>query len=195
MRWTLARDAVWTPWKNGGGVTRQIAAYPEDAGLDDFGWRISTARVESEGPFSHFAGIDRTLAIVEGQLQFAQEGQALRTVGVNDAPLVFAGEAAVTAAPLGGSVLDFNLMTRRGRWRSGLAMQLLRGSEAVTIDAPAKGWIFVYVAAGNSAFEVGEPETLLQAADGMLLAPGDAGIRLRSQSGCRLLVATLLPAG
>ena len=39
---------------------------PEGASLDTFDWRISMARVASDGPFSEFPGIDRTLAVVEG---------------------------------------------------------------------------------------------------------------------------------
>ena len=55
------------PWKNGGGETTEIAVFPAGAGLDDFDWRVSMARVESSGPFSVFPGIDRTLAILEGE--------------------------------------------------------------------------------------------------------------------------------
>ncbi|MBV9975040.1 MAG: HutD family protein, partial [Hyphomicrobiales bacterium] len=49
------------PWKNGGGETTEIIASPEGAGLDEFDWRISMARVATDGPFSRFAGVDRTL--------------------------------------------------------------------------------------------------------------------------------------
>ena len=33
------------PWKNGAGVTTEIAVFPESAGLDDFEWRLSMATV------------------------------------------------------------------------------------------------------------------------------------------------------
>src|ERR1700720_3517473 len=61
-----ASDCLTTPWKNGGGSTTEIAAAPEGASLDIFDWRISMARVASDGPFSDFPGIDRTLAVVSG---------------------------------------------------------------------------------------------------------------------------------
>jgi environmental stress-induced protein Ves len=38
-----ARDVPATPWKNGGGVTREIAVHPQGAGFDDFVWRLSMA--------------------------------------------------------------------------------------------------------------------------------------------------------
>ena len=55
-----------TPWKNGGGTTREIAAFPPGAGLDDFGWRLSVAEVERDGPFSVFSGVDRTIVLLDG---------------------------------------------------------------------------------------------------------------------------------
>ena len=38
-------DLIASPWKNGGGVTREIAAYPHGAGFDTFIWRVSLADV------------------------------------------------------------------------------------------------------------------------------------------------------
>ena len=54
------------PWKNGKGATLELAIAPPGAGLDDFDWRISSARVEGAGPFSHFPGIDRSLGLLSG---------------------------------------------------------------------------------------------------------------------------------
>ena len=54
------------PWKNGGGETVEVIVHPEGASLSDFGWRVSMATVASDGPFSVFPGIDRTIVVVEG---------------------------------------------------------------------------------------------------------------------------------
>ena len=48
------------PWKNGGGSTTEIAVAPPGAGFDSFDWRISLATISHSGPFSTFAGIDRS---------------------------------------------------------------------------------------------------------------------------------------
>jgi environmental stress-induced protein Ves len=61
-----ASECRTTAWKNGGGSTTEIAVAPMGASLDDFDWRVSMARVASDGPFSEFAGIDRTLDILKG---------------------------------------------------------------------------------------------------------------------------------
>ena len=45
-------DLVAAPWKNGGGVTREVAAFPSHARLNYFVWRVSIADVAQAGPFS-----------------------------------------------------------------------------------------------------------------------------------------------
>lgn len=54
------------PWKNGGGVTTEIAIGPVGATVDDFRWRVSRAQIDSDGPFSVFPGITRWIALMEG---------------------------------------------------------------------------------------------------------------------------------
>ncbi len=75
MKLYRAHDHKRMPWKNGGGETVEIAVFPPGAGVDDFDWRISMATVASDGPFSIFPGIDRTLSILDGAgLSLKMEG-------------------------------------------------------------------------------------------------------------------------
>jgi hypothetical protein len=53
-------------WKNGTGRTTEIDVHPPRAALDAFDWRISVADVARSGPFSRFAGIDRTIVVIAG---------------------------------------------------------------------------------------------------------------------------------
>ncbi len=109
-----------TPWKNGGGSTREIACWPQGAGFDDFLWRVSIARIAASGPFSRFAGVDRVITLLEG------DGVRLQGHGVNHrldqplAPFAFSGDNAIDCTLLGGPSSDFNVMTRRGRLRATL---------------------------------------------------------------------------
>ena len=54
------------PWKNGLGVTTELAkrCWPADA--EAFAWRVSRAAVASDGAFSAFPGVDRTLLVLPG---------------------------------------------------------------------------------------------------------------------------------
>ena len=66
MKIVRASEQRAMPWKNGGGITYEVAVFPAiSPSLDDFDWRVSMARVAADGPFSLFPGIDRSLAIVE----------------------------------------------------------------------------------------------------------------------------------
>lgn len=111
-----AADRVAVPWKNGGGVTREVAAFPPGAGMEDFGWRVSIADVEAAGPFSRFDGIDRILTVLEGSLRLAFAGEADAIVLGPGDRRAFAGDAAVTGTPIGNNVRDLNIMVRRGLW-------------------------------------------------------------------------------
>lgn len=118
MRILRATDHRVMPWKNGGGTTTEIAVYPEGAGLDTFEWRVSMARVETDGPFSAFPGVERTLAILDGEgIRLDTEGQKPVELTARSKPLGFAADVKTSAALLGGPVTDLNVMTRRGTWK------------------------------------------------------------------------------
>jgi environmental stress-induced protein Ves len=108
------------PWKNGAGLTREIATSPPDATLDAFDWRLSVAEVDREGPFSAFPGIDRCITLLRGAGLRLRSGDSLidHRLDTTGAPFCFAGEAAIDATLLGGPSADLNVMTRRGRWRA-----------------------------------------------------------------------------
>ena len=105
-----------TPWKNGSGVTREIAAAAASVGSETPpDWRISMATITEDAPFSVFPGIARTLGIVDGagiELDVAGRTRLLR---VGDAPEEFPGDVPASARPLEGPVLDLNLMVDPSR--------------------------------------------------------------------------------
>src|SRR5262249_28338392 len=114
-------------WKNGGGITTEIAIDPSGAGLDDFNWRLSMAQLKTPGAFSKFPGVGRLLLSLEGRIDLTiGGGRAGLTPG--GPAIQFPGEAEVSAdlprRSAGGfqAALDFNVMVRRGR----IAAQLRR---------------------------------------------------------------------
>ena len=119
------------PWKNGGGTTTEIAVAPSGAGLDDFDWRISLATITQSGPFSSFPGIDRSLALVQGDGVLLDFGDERFVLSPSEPLIEFAGEDAVHATVTGALTTDFNVMTRRGRCRHRLEPLVVRGSEAL----------------------------------------------------------------
>lgn len=118
------RECPSTPWKNGGGSTKQLLISPSNADLSNFDYRISIARVSSCGPFSQFIGIDRQLCLLEGEgLKLHIQEDSLDSCAIltsNDAPFNFKGETQIESQLLDDPVLDFNVMTKRGRYSSNI---------------------------------------------------------------------------
>ncbi len=107
------------PWKNGGGVTREIACYPAGADLQSFEWRISIADITHDGPFSDFSGIDRVITLLSGKgvrlvSQQGEKGDIDHLLDEPFQPFYFSGDLPITADLLDGPCQDFNVMTRRG---------------------------------------------------------------------------------
>ncbi|MGQ2918947.1 HutD/Ves family protein [Rhizobium oryzihabitans] len=114
MKILRASEYKTMPWKNGGGVTVEIAIHPPGASVDAFEWRISMATVAQDGPFSSFPGIDRTLAIIEGNgMALAIAGDEPVALTTKSTPLPFAADVPVDASLMDGSIVDLNIMTRR----------------------------------------------------------------------------------
>lgn len=107
-----------TPWRNGGGVTREVAASPSGSGFADFDWRISIASVTRGGPFSVFPGADRELAVLAGELRLSIEGHADVIVRPRSPSIHFPGEVPCVGDPGDAPVTDLNVMTRRGKLAS-----------------------------------------------------------------------------
>ncbi|HVX76888.1 MAG TPA: HutD family protein [Bradyrhizobium sp.] len=131
MKIIRAIDCRTTRWKNGGGSTTEIAIEPPDASLECFDWRISMAQVASDGPFSEFPDIDRTLAVVNGSgLQLSIDGKPPVRLDRGSDPIQFPGDVATSARLLSGEISDLNVMTRRTRF----GHRLLRIQEPVSSD-------------------------------------------------------------
>lgn len=148
------------PWKNGGGETAEIVASPAGAALEAIDWRLSMAVVGSDGPFSSFPGIDRTLTILDGDgLRLTVHGDGVHVLTRASPPLAFPADAPAYATLMGGAVTDLNVMTRRGTLRHAVerieltdsvrrrvtgatvAIVCCEGEIGCDIDGSAAGWL------------------------------------------------------
>ena len=116
MRILRATERQALPWKNGGGLTREVLAHPPGSDLGHFDWRLSIAEIHRAGPFSRFPGIERRMAVLAGCLRLSVDEGAALSVSPDTPPVEFSGEVPAFAAPVGGPVTDLNLMMRRGRF-------------------------------------------------------------------------------
>ena len=102
-------DAPATPWRNGGGVTRELLSGPTST---DWRWRLSVADVAANGPFSRFEKTQRWFAVLEGAGVVLRFAQATHRLDAHSEVLAFEGEWPCDCDLIEGATLDFNLMTR-----------------------------------------------------------------------------------
>jgi environmental stress-induced protein Ves len=137
------------PWKNGGGVTRELAQQQRNGQMS---WRLSLAEISRDGPFSPFAGFARVHCVVDGA------GHVL--IGAGDRleaqplqPVVFDGEIALDCHLRDGPCSALNLIynpqhiavqasvLRSGDWQCGGGKQVLFVA-AGSLDLGSNGALF-----------------------------------------------------
>jgi environmental stress-induced protein Ves len=106
-----AIDRIGVPWRNGLGVQYEIIC---DGTLpDDWTWRLSTADITQDVPFSSFYGVTREFCVAHGN------GVVLNINGVDHrcepgSITKFRGDDEVFATLIDGPMRALNLMVRDG---------------------------------------------------------------------------------
>ncbi len=175
------------PWKNGGGVTRELLKLPHPSDPARFLARLSIATVAAPGPFSAFPGIDRTLLVLEGAgLALSIGGAPEVVLDRNSPPLVFPGEAEIDCRLLDGPVRDFNLMVDRAVARATLERILLPPGGTRTLPGTGTGSVFLHGLAGRASVS-GTPLTVEET----LWLEAPEALVLRSDEGATVIAIQL----
>ena len=103
------QDVPVSPWKNGGGTTQSLVCWPSPS---DWVFRMSVARIDSDGPFSEFKGVDRWFAVLSGEGVVLQFPERRVEVGALDAAVQFSGDLPCHCSLTKGPTIDFNLMVQ-----------------------------------------------------------------------------------
>lgn len=109
------------PWRNGGGVTREIARHPRGASDGSWDWRVSIAEVGKAGDFSAFPGMERVISVIDGELLVLTvdgEEHAMERYR----PFRFSGDAVSSSALPTGDIRDLNVIARRGAFKGYLSI-------------------------------------------------------------------------
>jgi environmental stress-induced protein Ves len=165
---------ITVPWKNGGGVTREILRVPPEPTA--FDWRLSLATIGASGPFSAFDGYHRTLVLVRGagvELNFTQHGQSkLNAPGQS---VSFDGAWQTSCTLLDGPSTDLNLIVSKDRAES--ASRSVQLTETEIIQTAPWSEILVCCISGTIrlANTTGEIEHL-NGVDIARCSPGDGAI-------------------
>ena len=151
------------PWKNGGGITRELFTWPT---AQDWLVRISVADVEKDGPFSAFPGIKRTICVLSGAGIWLDSPLDVE-LRPKYPPFTFSAEFAPHCELVRGPTRDLNAMFnekngvgRLQRWRTGYEAKRKWVSFALDRNPPTLFGVFTLGAA-----------TLLTRSDQLVLPP------------------------
>ena len=162
-------DVQAAPWRNGGGVTRELAAWPTQG---EWVWRMSVAEVAASGPFSRFEGITRWFAVLQGagvvlNVRTPSDSDAAgageHRLTLTDPPLCFDGGLATDCQLINGPTQDFNLMVQG----SSLPARMVRVLGDFQATVPATKTVAVYAINSGASVLVDsekvyiEPATLI----------------------------------
>jgi environmental stress-induced protein Ves len=172
-------------WKNGLGVTSEIAIHPENASLKEgnFLWRLSSARVEKASPFSEFPFHDRALVILEGAgirlFHTFEPGEPPELVELPPLePYEFPGDVPSRCELTNGPITDLSVFIRKAEAEA--LTEVLRVEPGESRDWHPEGrWNFLFVARG---------EILLE-------PPGEAPVEVRERDTALLELTAPLPEG
>jgi hypothetical protein len=168
------------PWKNGLGVSEEIAAERDGEGeWAGLVWSFSRTSFDRPLAFSDLAGIDRIITVVEGSgLSLRARDGGADIVVPPLTPTAFDGGRALEGVP-DGPVRVVNVMGRRGRVR--IQAAVVRPGEARSIDAAI---VLAHAAWGEAVLG----KAVLPAG---WTVRGDGGAPVPPWSGSAILLATV----
>lgn len=177
------------PWKNGGGVTTEVARGAARGADQDWSWRVSAADVGSTGPFSAFPGIDRTICVIEGEgmdLRF-DDGRVVPLEP--DQPVDFDGGDAVTGILREHAIRDFNVMVDRRFFTSDL--KIVRGPDGYRIQSSIGGVMLVHMLDGNGVVTRTDGTTDTLGQRDSIVFEGEGEVSVKCEPGARAAVVCL----
>ena len=125
-RRVLAADLVAAPWRNGLGISREVAAERHADG--SLCWQVGIAELAGDAPFSDYRGIDRVFTVLEGGIALAIDGAPL--LGCPPLhPVRFRGESLVTCR-VSAPGRAFNVFVDRRQHRAEVAVASVPAGEA-----------------------------------------------------------------
>jgi environmental stress-induced protein Ves len=133
-----------TPWKNGGGVTIDIAEQDEI-------WRLSRTPIAEPGPFSDYSGFDRIQVLIAGKGLVLETADGEIDERIPFKPVRFAGETPVVSRLEAGPVEVVNLIGARDTVK--IDLDILDAGERGAVEG---GIHIAYCTDGPAILDTGE---------------------------------------
>lgn len=149
-------------WRNGGGVTRELAREAASEESAEPGWRVSIAELGRPAPFSTFAGLARHFTVIGVQPVTLMLGERRIELAPLES-LAFAGDIPVSCQLPEGPSRALNLMYNPRRWQAGIVW--VEPGEALILEP---GCETLLLAVTGGARLAGQPTACLDCGDAWL---------------------------
>jgi uncharacterized protein len=171
------------PWRNGGGMTDEVANDPNGD------WQIGYSDIERDGPFSDYSGFDRCLTLVAGHgVVLTPSAEPAMTVATRWRPQRFPGEWPIECRRIDGPCRVLNVTTRRGAIRSMVEIRALDG-DGEALEVAAGEPTVILALAGSMTADDGAASVVVHAGDGFRTDFGEpATIRISGERATFALV-------
>ncbi|NQY36534.1 MAG: HutD family protein [Alteromonadaceae bacterium] len=146
------------PWKNGQGVTTELAI-SKGGSLFDFDWRLSIASVVENGPFSDFSGYLRNLVLLEGEgIELHHDERRTDELTALLSVATFDGGCKTIGTLKSGPIKDFNIMVNADKYQVEVETYIERES----IKIPSCDLCFVYSLSGETEVIIFEQSSMFE---------------------------------
>lgn len=167
-------------WKNGMGVSWEIAAFREQ-GAADFSWRLAKARIDADVPFSIYPGMDRVFMQLQGNgLDLEFEGGCVIKVHESFVPHSFSCDVPLNCKLLDGPCLDLNLFTVRGRFHSEVSVVEVEGRQEIALGGATSVFLALTgscrLTGGGMSIELAAGDAAVARQERMVEATGDKAL-------------------
>jgi environmental stress-induced protein Ves len=165
------------PWRNGRGVTLEIAREPATGA--EFTWRLSLANIDEDGDFSAYPGYSRALALVVGEsLHLRFRGHGHSHLSPSRRGTRFEGEWQTHCAIPKGRCTDLSLIVHKASAvrPSSVVRQprvlRLESTRQVVLSRDLYGALFVLDGSAAITDSIRARAHIARAHDTLLLSPG-----------------------
>jgi len=185
----LPDDLVRMSWKNGGGMTTEVAKGGQGSGDQNWGWRVSMADVATDGPFSIFSGIDRSIAVIEGDGMDLHYPDGRKTGLDLNKVVNFDGGDAIEGKLRNGAIKDFNVMADRRYFKA--ILEIASGPIEIEKSTLAGSILLIHILEGSSILSEANQEDRIVETGETVIGEGIIDVTLTLKSAARAAIVTL----
>ena len=145
MQNILKNEHILMPWKNGKGITHEIAKSCDENGII---WRLSLAKITQDGPFSTFPNLSRISIVISGEgMRLIETNTDAKVLALLHKPTLFSGDQPIEAQLINGPVQNFNIIYDPTKTKS--TVHILKGPESNKLSTKNGKKIAIYCLSGT----------------------------------------------